>query len=97
VQVISATDADGNVGLLVDLPLSDLRNGSNTLDLLPINAPMDLPPTVANVNLVVRNNAITPPPGAPTNLRIIGAMLLPEAFLQRPSAIFAPRTYAAAH
>jgi hypothetical protein len=97
VQVIRATDSDGNIGLLIDLPVSDLRNGSNTLDLLPLNAPMDLPPTIANVNLVVRTNATGAAPAAPTNVRIIGAMLFPHAFMQRAAAVVAPLTYGLAH
>jgi hypothetical protein len=100
VQVISAVDADGNIGLVIDVPTSDLRNGNNTLDLLPIgNAPMDLPPTIANINLVVRTNgAVTPPPGPPTNLRIIRAMLLfPQSFMGRPDAVAGTRTYPLAH
>jgi len=76
VQVISAVDADGNIGLLVDVPPGDLRNGTNTLDMVPIGAPMDILPTVANINLVVRGGASTTPPSAPTNLRIIGGLLL---------------------
>jgi hypothetical protein len=73
--VISGQDADGNVGLSMTVPISDLRNGTNTLDLLPIAAPMDYPPTVANLNLVVKLGSAMTAPAPPTNLRIIKALL----------------------
>jgi hypothetical protein len=70
VQAMSALDAEGNVGLVVDVPLADLRNGTNTLEILPVNAPMDLPPTIANLDLLV-TLAAGPIPTSPANLRIV--------------------------
>jgi len=40
----------------------------NTLEMLPLNAPMDYPPVVANIDLTLSPDAV--PPTAPTNLRI---------------------------
>ena len=79
--MIGEVDADGNVGLVIDVPLGDLRGGANTLEMLPLNLPMDYPPTIANINLTVRLGATGPTPTAPTNLRIIRALLLSPASL----------------
>jgi hypothetical protein len=37
----------------IDVPTADLVSGSNTLELLPLNAPMDYPPVVANIDLLL--------------------------------------------
>jgi hypothetical protein len=41
----------------------------NTLELLPLNAPMDYPPVVANIDLTLSSSTGSAP-SAPTNLRI---------------------------
>src|SRR5207253_1290224 len=38
----------GMLSLLINVPVTDLVSGTNTLELLPLNAPMDYPPVVAN-------------------------------------------------
>jgi hypothetical protein len=83
VQAIAVPDTDGNVALQIDVPPSDLRSGTNTLDLLPVSAPMDYPPTIANINLVVKDATSTSPPASPSNLRIIRAMLSSPPMLLR--------------
>jgi len=49
--------------------LKALDLGVNTLELLPLNAPMDYPPVVANIDLTLSSGTSTAPT-APTNLRI---------------------------
>jgi hypothetical protein len=48
----------------------DLVSGLNTLEMLPLNAPMDYPPAVANIDLTLASGAAFVPT-APTNLRIV--------------------------
>jgi len=68
VQAINTAGSAGNAALLLDVPLADLGPGLNTLEMLPLNAPMDYPPVVANIDLTLSPDAV--PPTAPTNLRI---------------------------
>lgn len=41
----------GILSMLINVPVTDLIQGTNTLELLPLNAPMDYPPIVANIDL----------------------------------------------
>lgn len=43
----------GHLSLSLDVPTTDLVSGNNTLELLPLNAPMDYPPVVANIDLLL--------------------------------------------
>ena len=43
----------GMLSLLISVPVTDLVQGTNTLDLLPLNAPMDYPPVVTNIDLLL--------------------------------------------
>jgi hypothetical protein len=70
VQMINTPGSAGNVALLLDVPLADLVSGLNTLDMLPLNAPMDYPSVVANIDLTLESGA-GPAPAVPTNLRIV--------------------------
>jgi len=70
IQAINTAGSAGNIALLLDVPLADLASGSNTLELLPLNAPMDYPPAVANIDLILTSSAGSVPT-APTNLRIV--------------------------
>jgi hypothetical protein len=70
VQAINTPGSAGNVALLLDVPLADLASGSNTLEMLPLNGPMDYPPAVANIDLTLAASAGSVP-AAPTNLRIV--------------------------
>jgi hypothetical protein len=70
VQVINTAGSAGNIALLLDVPLADLTSGVNTLEMLPLNAPMDYPPAVANIDLTLASSARLVPT-APTNLRIL--------------------------
>ena len=69
---MNTVGAAGNLTMSIDVPIGDVRAGANTLEMLPLNLPMDLPPAIANVDLVL---ATTPGsitvPSAPINLRII--------------------------
>jgi hypothetical protein len=66
---INTAGSAGNTALLIDVPVSDLVSGLNTLDMLPVNAPMDYPPVVANIDLTLTADGALP--AAPVNLRII--------------------------
>ena len=62
----------GHLSLSLDVQTTDLVSGNNTLELLPLNAPMDYPPVVANIDLLLGtsgsvNSSPTPSPTpAPT-------------------------------
>jgi hypothetical protein len=43
----------GILSMLINVPVTDLVQGSNTLELLPLNAPMDYPPVVTNIDLLL--------------------------------------------
>ena len=43
----------GMLALAVSVPVTDIVSGTNTLELLPLNAPMDYPPVVANIDLLL--------------------------------------------
>lgn len=42
-----------NLLLLMDVPFTDIKNGTNTLEVLPVNAPMNYPPVMANIDLIL--------------------------------------------
>jgi hypothetical protein len=52
----------GNLSMLIDVPVGDLVSGTNTLQLLPLNAPMDYPPAVANIDLTLSGTSGNPTP-----------------------------------
>jgi hypothetical protein len=70
VLAINTPGSAGNLSLLVDVPVTDLRAGSNALEMLPLNAPMDSPAAVANIDLLLALGAGSTPT-SPGNLRII--------------------------
>ena len=43
----------GIVTFVVNVPTADLVQGTNTIEFLPVNAPMDYPPVVANIDLLL--------------------------------------------
>lgn len=43
----------GNIILIVDVAVSDLQSGTNSLEMVPVGAPMDLSPAVANIDLII--------------------------------------------
>ena len=43
----------GILSMLINVPVTDLVQGTNTLELLPLNAPMDYPPVVTNIDLLL--------------------------------------------
>jgi hypothetical protein len=72
VQVINTAGSAGNLALVLDVPVADLRAGSNALELLPVGASMDLPPAVANIDLIIAlDGTSVAVPSAPSNLRIV--------------------------
>jgi hypothetical protein len=70
VQAINTAGSAGNTTLVMDVPVADVHAGSNTLEMLPVNAPMDYPPAVANIDLTLTLGAGSGPV-APFNLRIV--------------------------
>jgi hypothetical protein len=44
----------GMLSMLINVPVTDLVQGTNTMELLPLNAPMDYPPVVTNIDLLVQ-------------------------------------------
>jgi hypothetical protein len=44
----------GAVGHVIDVALSDLTSGDNTLEIVSTNVPQNYPPAVANVDLVLQ-------------------------------------------
>ena len=67
VLAINNPGSAGNLAMLMDVPVGDLRAGSNSLEMLPLNAPMDYPPAVANIDLIL---SLSAGPLPPNNLRI---------------------------
>jgi hypothetical protein len=55
--------------MIIDVPVADVSAGSTALELLPLNAPMDYPPAVANIDLILDLSGSTL--SVPTNLRIV--------------------------
>jgi len=43
----------GMLSMLITVPVTDLVQGTNTLELLLLNAPMDYPPVVTNIDLLL--------------------------------------------
>ena len=69
VQAINTPGSAGNVSMIIDVPVGDVGAGSNALEMLPLNAPMDYPPAVANIDLILTLSGGTL--SSPTNLRIV--------------------------
>jgi len=43
----------GMLSLMIDVPMTDIVSGTNKLELIPLNAPMDYPPVVTNMDLLL--------------------------------------------
>jgi hypothetical protein len=43
----------GNISMLVNVAIGDLIDGTNTFEILPLNAPMNYPPVIANIDLTL--------------------------------------------
>jgi hypothetical protein len=69
-QAMNTVGAAGNMTMMFDVPIGDLRAGTNTLEMLPVGLPMDLPPAIANIDLVLAASQ-GPPPAPPANVRIL--------------------------
>jgi hypothetical protein len=50
---IGGEGSGGHISMLVDVPVADLINGTNTFEILPLNAPMNYPPVIANIDLTL--------------------------------------------
>ncbi len=50
---VGAAGSAGNISMLVNVPIGDLINGTNTFEILPVNAPMNYPPVIANIDLTL--------------------------------------------
>ncbi|MFM9849380.1 MAG: hypothetical protein ACKVP3_19735 [Hyphomicrobiaceae bacterium] len=55
-QAMNIVGSNGILAMALDVPLGDLRAGVNTLELLPVNAPMDFPPVIANIDLIISSS-----------------------------------------
>jgi hypothetical protein len=53
---LSGPVTQGQLGQMIDVPLSDLVQGDNTLEFVTANVPQNYPPAVANVDLVLTTN-----------------------------------------
>src|SRR4029453_7253077 len=56
----------GILSLSLDVQMTDLVSGNNTLELVPLNAPMDYPPVVANIDLLLGTSGPVSPSPTPT-------------------------------
>jgi hypothetical protein len=72
----------GNLSTIIDVPLSDLVNGTNTFEMLPLQANMGYPPVIANIDLLVAASGTgpTPPPPPPSDT------IPPTVTISTPSA-----------
>jgi hypothetical protein len=43
----------GNISMLVNVPVGDLIDGTNIFEILPLNAPMNYPPVIANIDFTL--------------------------------------------
>jgi hypothetical protein len=53
---VLARISHGQLGQMLDVPLSDLVQGDNTLEFVTLNVPQSYPPLVQNIDLVLRTN-----------------------------------------
>jgi hypothetical protein len=50
---IGSPASQGRLALMIDVPLEDLVSGENTLEFVTDNVPLDYPPVVSNIDLVL--------------------------------------------
>ena len=50
---VGAAGSGGNISMLVNVAVGDLMDGTNTFEILPVNAPMNYPPVIANIDLTL--------------------------------------------
>lgn len=50
---VGGAGSGGNISMLVDVPIGGLIDGTNTFEILPLNAPMNYPPVIANIDLTL--------------------------------------------
>lgn len=50
---VDGAGSGGNISMLVNVPIGDLIDGTNTFEMLPVNAPMNYPPVIANIDLTL--------------------------------------------
>ncbi len=58
----------GILAWALDIPTTDIVAGNNTLEIIPVNAPMGYPPVITNIDLLVETMGMPPPPQPPTVL-----------------------------
>jgi hypothetical protein len=51
--LLSGSHTQGQLGQIIDVPVSDLVQGDNTLEFVTVNVPQNYPPVVANIDLVL--------------------------------------------
>jgi hypothetical protein len=50
---VGSAGSAGNISILINVPIANLVNGTNTFEILPVNAPMNYPPVIANIDLTL--------------------------------------------
>jgi len=50
---VGGAGSGGNISMLVNVAVGDLIDGTNTFEILPLNAPMNYPPVIANIDLTL--------------------------------------------
>lgn len=50
---VGGAGSAGNISMLISVPTGDLINGTNTFEIVPLNAPMSIPPVIANIDLTL--------------------------------------------
>ncbi len=50
---VGGAGSAGNLSVLINVPVGNLVNGTNTFEILPVNAPTNFPPVIANIDLTL--------------------------------------------
>jgi hypothetical protein len=50
---VGGAGSGGNISMLVNVPIADLIVGTNTFEIVPVNAPLNYPPVIANIDLTL--------------------------------------------
>jgi len=50
---VGGAGSGGNISMLANVPIADLIDGTNTFEILPLIAPMNYPPVIANIDLTL--------------------------------------------
>jgi hypothetical protein len=56
IGILTGGNSQGTIGQMLDVTLSDLVQGDNTLEFVTMNVPQNYPPAVGNIDLVLQTN-----------------------------------------